>query len=93
MRAAVEQIKVRALIVAEHPRKDGVLRQVVERAARERVELNQIVEIGDKALAPRLAELREPLAARGRVARAAVRQISEVADKEGKKVSDEREQE
>ena len=61
----VREVDLLGLVVRQDPREDGVLGQVVEGPARKRVQLHQVVEVGQVALPPlRRVELGkgEPLA-------------------------------
>ena len=53
-------------VVGEHPREDGVLREVVVRPPRELIQLHQKLKVGDFACAPFFHHARtlEPLVAR-----------------------------
>ena len=53
----VRQIEIRARIVLDDPRDDWVLSEIVERAAGERVEPHEVVEVGDAPALPVVEQL------------------------------------
>ena len=56
--AGQTEVKVMRLVVGDDPREDGVLVEVVVRASRHRVEVHQVVEVGDLASLPLLHHAR-----------------------------------